>query len=82
MFNISLPFILFDNMKEKTIFHLLTEGVLNEIFLQFTLWQYSVWLTRSLLIRKNILTEEKVCLIVKFDYNILYGISVHLWKRN
>lgn len=53
-----------------------------KFFLQFTLWQYSVWLTRSLLIRKNILTEEKVCLIVKFDYNILYGISVHLWKRN
>ena len=80
MFNISLPFILFDNMK-KTIFHLLTEGVLNEIFTIYFMAIFNMAHSFSTH-TKEYFDGRKVCLIVKFDYNILYGISVHLWKRN
>ena len=53
-------------------------------FLQFTSFLHSnIRMAHSFSTHtKEYFDGRKICLIVKFDYNILYGISVHLWKRN
>ena len=64
MFNISLPFYPIRQYEEKTIFHLLTEGVLYEIFYNLLHSLHSnIRMAHSFsTIRKNILTEEKFAL--------------------
>ena len=78
----TLPFILFDNIK-KNHFSFVNRRILTEIFFTISFIDFIsiLSITYSFAVHTTEYFDgRKVCLLVKFDYNILYGLSVHLYK--